>query len=305
MTPSRFRVLFGVLLCAMSLDSIAVGEFRLQILKNDMAAGNDARGITVFYKIKPLGRGNPAPAPPLRFAIKDNNGGALVDLAGDAFKTTWELVPALAQINVIGDPALPGDNKSLANLFWETKHGPTGHVDIENSNVTFWRKVGGAFNPKAVKSVEGGGIINKFGGFNRGGEDAVVSFFNEDAESITFTNIRVYKNQPLTNYTMENFLTPTGLPMNLSDVTVSPQTVSPDVSIGTVNPNTYQLLLADVHKSSEPLMVYSVGTARDLNEVAIPAVSEWGLVIVGLLTLVAGCLVIARRHLGTLPCPAR
>jgi hypothetical protein len=128
-------------------------------------------------------------------------------------------------------------------------------------------------------------------------KDAVEGFFTFDDPSdansaVVYTNIQLFVNNSISNYTINQFQTPTGTAVSLSPV--SPCTLtSPDsitlipgqscsFDIGPVDPGGYELALADVATVVDPTNTFPLATA-ELAAAGLPEPST--LSVLGIATL--------------------
>jgi hypothetical protein len=271
-----------ILLC-----QVASAAFWKQALKNDLAAGNDAKGIKVTFNLPAVPPGNQA-ATVFDVQIKDRNGGNLVVLAATPAGTNWS---AVGGMNVIADPAMPGDAKSYADFYWRENNpkitvSSWKWLDINNGQLG------------DVKTINAKIVVEKPAGpgpLRTSTTSANVSFLNAESGSVVFSNIRVYTNQPLGNYSLTDFATPVGTATTLSDVTVSANSQSSPISIGTVNSSTYQLVLADCHRVSDPSYVVPMASGVNVEEVLVaPGLSGFGEVVLIIGLLLIGSVSISR-----------
>jgi hypothetical protein len=120
--------------------------------------------------------------------------------------------------------------------------------------------------------------------YNSNGHGATATLFDPESFSVVYSDIKPYKNNNLSNLTIDSYLTPTGslvggLP---STITLNPGD-SMTLSFGTVDPSTYQLALANVAAASEPSNLFSVASA-----LSVPEPSTLVLLVIGTLGVI-GC----------------
>jgi hypothetical protein len=241
----------AITLCATCLStdvSAQAFKFYRQTIGNQLAAGMDASGLSLAFGTNL----NPNPTFQANGSIvkaKDRNGGAFVNLArGPNPGSTWKYDGTLGGFSVTADPAAPFANNSNADIRWNYKFPA---VPIRSGT---WRDN----NDAALGAVT---LINAVGEIDMDQFNlASLKLINDTNAAVTFDNIRVYLNQDMANYTIDNFDVPSVAAINLPIQIVPANSSSPPIPLGVVDPSKYHLMTADVSASSLS-EVFGIATA--------------------------------------------
>jgi hypothetical protein len=130
--------------------------------------------------------------------------------------------------------------------------------------------------------------------------DAWCSYTNPLGQgTITVVSVQIYKNNDLSNFTIEEnsfpYHTPTGILVHGASNVIMNEGDSVHVSLGAVDLNTYQLALATVVLQSNPFDTFFVASGYRPPSPPIPTLSEWGMIV--FVVLLAGWMtfVVVRR----------
>ncbi len=124
--------------------------------------------------------------------------------------------------------------------------------------------------------------------FNLGTSEASVTFVNNGATAITYSDIQLFKNNSVAQFDLLQFMEATGTAVSApSTIVLNPGQVS-TISLGIVQiGSTYQLAIARVSENANPSVLYSLVTGATPLE-AMPATSRWGVGALMVLLLSSG-----------------
>jgi MYXO-CTERM domain-containing protein len=215
---------------------------------NGNVAAMNADGVEVTFPVNTVGQ----------LKVRDRNGGNLIE----AVKNQKVFTVASNQGFSVPSSTMsaPAANSS-ADVYWSYKFSPATNIESgkwlrSNANTNGLFTFGG---PR--------GELRKMPQMQTESEFMALDLFNDESETALFENVRVWLDLPISNYTIDSFAQPIGAPdMTFSSIPVDAGSMT-TISLGTVAPDRYALVLANTRLSSQsPGSAYSFGVAADVPE---------------------------------------